>query len=62
MPIEKVIRIVALFIVMAAFAVHVVSRLLMPEISSGSNVPILFLMLLALTSLWRQTARPKKTE
>lgn len=62
MPIEKVIRIVALFIVLAAFAVHVASRLLMPEASSGFNVPILLLLLLALTNLWRQTARPKKTE
>lgn len=62
MEIEKVIRIVALFICMAAFAVHVASRLLMPETSSDFNVPILFLMLLAVTNLWRETARPKQTE
>lgn len=62
MEIEKVIRIVALFICVAAFAVHVASRLLMPETSSGFNVPILFLMLFAVTNLWRDTARTKKTE
>lgn len=62
MEIEKVIRIVALFICVAAFAVHVASRLLLPETSSGANVPILIVMLLSLTAIWRETARPKRTE
>lgn len=60
MPIEKVLRIVVLFIVVAAFAVHVASRLLFPESSHGVDLPIMIVMVLGLTTVWRETGKTEE--
>lgn len=58
MEIEKVIRILALFIVVAAFAVHVASRLLFDDASSASDLPIAILLILSLGGIFA----PAKTK
>lgn len=58
MEIEKVIRILALFIVIAAFAVHVASRLLFDDASSVSGLPIMVALILSLGGIFS----PAKTE
>lgn len=60
MPIEKVIRIIALFLVVAAFALHVATRLLAPEASHGADLPIVIVQLLCLTIVWRETGKPEE--
>lgn len=57
MEIEKVIRILTVFLVIAAFAVNVATRLLFPEASQASNLPITIVLILCLGSIWRQTAK-----
>lgn len=60
MEIEKVIRIVALFILAAAFAVHVASRLLFAAGSSAADIPIAVGLILGLINIWTQTSRPSR--
>lgn len=44
MEIEKVIRIVTLFLLIATFAVHVASRLMFPD-ASHTHLPVMILLL-----------------
>ena len=60
MEIEKVIRILTVFLVVAAFAVKVSTQLMFPAASHASDLPIAIVLLLCLTSIWRGTA--KKSE
>lgn len=60
MEIEKVIRILTVFLVVAAFAVNVATRLLFPEASHASDIPVAIVLLLCLGSIWRQTAKDSK--
>ncbi len=60
MEIEKVIRILTVFLVVAAFAVNVATRLLFPEASHASDIPVAIVLLLCLGSIWRQTAKQSK--
>lgn len=47
MEIEKIIRMLAVFIVVAAFALSVAARLLFPEVSHLSDTPLLILLILS---------------
>lgn len=58
MEIEKVIRILLLFILIAAFAVHVASRLLFDDASSASGLPIMVALIFSLGGIFS----PAKTE
>lgn len=60
MEIEKVIRILAIFIVVAAFAVKVATHLMFPGASHASDIPLLILLLLSTGNIWRDALRTKK--
>ena len=53
MEIEKVIRILTVFLVVAAFAVKVATHLMFPQSPHGFNLPIAIVLLLCLTNIWR---------
>ena len=57
MEIEKVIRILIVFLVVAAFAVKIATQLMFPESSQMSFIPITVMLILCLANIWRQ---PKK--
>ena len=57
MEIEKVIRILTIFLVVAAFAVKVATHLMFPGASHSSDLPLIIVLVLCLGSIWRQTAR-----
>ena len=50
MEIEKIIRMLAVFIVVAAFALSVAVQLLFPEVSHLSDTPLLICLLYTSTS------------
>ena len=60
MEIEKIIRMLAVFIVVAAFAHSVAARLLFPEASHLSDTPLLVLLILSVCAIWRDALRSKK--
>lgn len=51
MEIEKIIRMLAVFIVVAAFALSVAARLLFPEASHLSDTPLLILLILSVCAI-----------
>lgn len=53
MEIEKIIRMLAVFIVVAA-------RLLFPEVSHLSDTPLLILLILSVCAIWRDALRSEK--
>ena len=57
MEIEKIIRMLAVFIVVAAFALSVAARLLFPEASHLSDTPLLVLLILSVCAIWRDALR-----
>lgn len=57
MEIEKVIRILTIFIVVAAFAVKVATHLMFPGASHTSDFPLIIVLILCLGSIWRQATR-----
>ena len=60
MEIEKIIRMLAVFIVVAAFALSVAARLLFPEASHLSDTPLLVLLILSVCAIWRHALRSEK--
>lgn len=60
MEIEKVIRILAVFIAVAAFALSVAGRLLFPDVSHLSDTPLLVLLMLSVCAIWRDALRSRK--
>ena len=60
MEIEKVIRILAVFIAVAAFALCVAGRLLFPEAPHIGDTPLLVLLVLSVCGIWRDALRTKK--
>lgn len=60
MEIEKVIRILAVFIAVAAFALSVAARLLFPDVSHLSDTPLLVLLMLSVCAIWRDALRSRK--
>lgn len=52
MEIEKVVRILSLFIAVATFALCVVRYLIFPEASLLSNLPITICLVLAVCNIW----------
>ena len=60
MEIEKIIRMLAVFIVVAAFALSVAARLLFPEVSHLSDTPLLILLILSVCAIWRDALRSEK--
>lgn len=54
MEIEKVIRILTLFVVAAAFIIKTATCLLFPEASHATNLPIAIALILALVSIWHE--------
>lgn len=60
MEIEKIIRMLAVFIVVAAFALSVAARLLFPEASHLFDTPLLVLLILSLCAIWRDALRSEK--
>ncbi len=60
MEIEKIIRMLAVFIVVAAFALSVAARLLFPEASHLSDTPLLVLQILSVCSICLDSLRSEK--
>ena len=60
MEIEKIIRMLAVFIVVAAFALSVAVQLLFPEVSHLSDTPLLILLILSVCAIWRDALRSEK--
>lgn len=60
MEIEKIIRMLAVFIVVAAFALSVAARLLFPEASHLFDTPLLVLLILSVCAIWRDALRSEK--
>lgn len=60
MEIEKIIRILAVFIAVAAFALSVAARLLFPDVSHLSDTPLLVLLILSVCAIWRDALRTRK--
>ena len=60
MEIEKIIRMLAVFIVVAAFALPVAVQLLFPEVSHLSDTPLLILLILSVCAIWRDALRSEK--
>ena len=56
METEKVIRILSLFLVVAAFAVKVATELMFPQSPHGFDLPIVIVLILCLTNIWRRPA------
>lgn len=59
MEIEKVIRILTVILVIAAFAVKIATRLLFPDASNGFDLPIAIVLLLCITNLFREPSAKK---
>lgn len=60
MEIEKIIRMLAVFIVVAAFALSVAVQFLFPEVSHLSDTPLLILLILSVCAIWRDALRSEK--
>lgn len=60
MEIQKVIRILSVFIAAAAFAICVATRLLFPESSGSFNLPIMIVLILSVSEIWNDALRTKK--
>ena len=60
MEIEKVIRILNVCLVVAAFAVKAVLHLLLPQSPQGFNLRIAIGLLLCLTNIWRKTGKQEE--
>lgn len=60
MEIEKVIRILTIFLVVAAFAVKVAAHLMFPQSPHGSDLPIVIVLVLCLTNIWRKTDKQEE--
>lgn len=60
MEIEKVIRILTIFIVVAAFAIKVATHLMFPDASQASDIPLLIVLALSTANIWRDALRTKK--
>lgn len=57
MEIEKVIRTVALTLVVATFALRVATRLLFPDAVPSCDGPLAIVLLLCVCAIWRRQAR-----
>ena len=60
MEIEKVIRILTIFLVVAAFAVKVAPHLMFPQSPHGFDLPIVIVLVLCLTNIWRKTDKQEE--
>ena len=60
MEIEKVIRILTVFLVVAAFAVKVAPHLIFPPSPPGFNQPLPIVLRLGLTHIWRKTGKQEE--
>lgn len=60
MEIEKVIRILTIFLVIAAFAVKVATHLMFPQSPHGFDLPIVIVLVLCLTNIWRKTEKQEE--
>ena len=60
MEIEKVIRILAIFIAVAAFAIKVATHLMFPGASHTGDIPLLLLLTRSVCGIWRDALRSKK--
>lgn len=59
MEIEKVIRILAIFIAVAAFAIKVATHLMFPGASHTGDIPLLILLTLSVCGIWQDALRSK---
>lgn len=60
MEIEKVIRILTIFLVVAAFAVKVATHLMFPQSPHGFDLPIVIVLVLCLMNIWRKTDKQEE--
>ena len=60
MEIEKVIRILTVYLVLAAIAVKDATHLMFPEPPHGFNLPIAIGLILCLTNIWRKTGKQEE--
>ena len=56
MEISKVIRIVAIALIVAAFAIRIATRLLFPGVEGSHDGILTIILLLCLANIWRETA------
>lgn len=59
MEIEKVIRILAITIIVAAFAVKVATHLLFPDASNASDLPLAIMLVSCLSIIWQTTQKSR---
>ena len=59
MEIEKVIRILAIFIAVAAFAIKVATHLMFPGASHTGDIPLLILLTLSVCEIGRASCRER---
>lgn len=62
MEIEKLIRIVAIFIAIATFAIWVTYRLMFPEPSLSMNLSIAIAVTISLAEIWRSSSKKEKSK
>ena len=60
LEIETVIRILTIFLVVAAFAVKVATHLMFPQSPHGFDLPIVIVLVLCLTNIWRKTDKQEE--
>ncbi|WP_308501127.1 hypothetical protein [uncultured Alistipes sp.] len=60
MEIDKVIRILAVALVIITFAIRIATRLLFPDCEPTGNFAIAALLVICLLNIWRTPARDKR--
>lgn len=59
MEIGIVVRILTLLLAAAALAIHFASPILFPGASGGFDLPLVIVLLLCFTTIWRQTGKSR---
>lgn len=57
MEIKKVIRIVAIVLIIAAFVIKVATHLLFPDASNASDLPLAIMLAGGLSIIWQTTEK-----
>ena len=60
MEIEQGLRILTIFLVVAACAVKVATHLMVPPSPHGFDLPIVIVLVLCLTNIWRKTDKQEE--
>lgn len=60
MEMEKVIRLISLFILCAALAVRIATKLMFPDASNGFDLPVVIILVISLAAIWRPERKDEK--